>query len=428
MDKVIKPYSSGIIVISAILLFLSACGKAASASPSVGVLSVADGKSAAAGIALEQENGYDAGFKVVDTQFDIEPVDEGAPQSDIQRTIRDMVQGKVKDKDVPPLLALLGATSNEATSHAAALVNFFNVPMLIPSANGDNLFPSNNLWAFRLSAPGAAYANYLFGKVVTKQAMDAISIKPSDSVFGDPPQLKVAILYERNTFGESAAVATATAVMAQSVSIRVYDNFKPDNTDPESLKTLAKKVKDAGAQLVYLISSDPALAKNLTQTLRAVFDSRSMPIMVGQAEGFAARDFVDSKESEGVYVLRQKIDHKSCPPGVKSIYDAQSYAAVYLLDYALQQANENLSGIVKQFSLGGKSGSAIQQQREALRDALKQINVNAPCLGKVAFDNTGQNKLLNLELIRIIKGVEVDATTENFLNVLKARLAADLYQ
>lgn len=416
MRKTIMPYSFGIIVIS--VLFLSACGKAASVSPSVGVLSDVG----MAGIAREQKNGYDAGFKVADIPFAYKSIDEGAPQSDTQRLVRDMVQDPQS-----PLIAMLGGTSNDATSHAAALVNFFNVPMLIPSANGDNLFPSNNLWAFRLSAPGTDYAKYLFDNFLTKSAMDALTAPDPDSIL-PAPELKIAILYEQNTFGESAAVATATAAMAQSINIRVYSNFKPVNSDPESLKLLANKVKDERVQLIYLVSSDPALAKNLVQTMRTIFDTQSMPILIGQAEGFAAQDFIASPESEGIYVLRQQIDRANCPATIQSSYDAQSYAAVYLLDQAMQEASDNLAGAGIKFSFTSQKGPTILQQREAIRDALKTTNLNVPCLGMVAFDNTGQNKLLKLELVRITNGKAVTTLAADFLDVLKKRLENDLLQ
>ncbi len=417
MCKTVTPACSGIILISILMLSISGCGKTASTNPSIGVLSDA---AADAGIALEQKNGYDAGLGAADVQFAREDIDEGAPQSDIQRTFRAMVQDQKT-----PMVALMGGTSNSATSHAAALANFFNVPMLVPTANGDNLFPSNNLWAFRLSAPGAAYANYLFGSVLTKQDVDKI-MTPSDTALDT--ELRVAILYEQNTFGESAAVATAEAVMAQSIKIRVYGNFAPEHTDPSTLTALAEKVKEADVQLVYLICSDPALAKNLVQTFRTAFDKYSMPILVGQAAGFAARDFLDSKEAQGVYVLRQQIDRTDCPADIQSSYDAQTYAAVYLLDQAVQQANDKLAGTKKRFTLGLRSDSTIQLQREAIRDVLIQVDLNVPCLGMVAFDNTGQNKLLKLEMIHITNGTTEATSPADFLEALKNRLAFSVVQ
>jgi hypothetical protein len=78
---------------------------------------------------------------------------ESAQSDEVQVAVRELVEDE-------KVLALVGATSNEATMRAASLVNFFNLPMIVPTAGGDNLLPSNNLWAFRLSAPGSDYASY----------------------------------------------------------------------------------------------------------------------------------------------------------------------------------------------------------------------------------------------------------------------------
>lgn len=405
---------------------LAGCGKTAAVNPSIGVLSAVQTDTVVTAgsspIAQEQASGYETGLKAASLTFAPKNINETTPQGDIQRTIRDLVESPQA-----PLLAVLGATSNTATSHAASLVNFFNLPMLVPSASGDNLFPSNNLWAFRLSAPGAAYAQYLFGSVLTQQALGAGPAAANDPL-ALVPELKVAILYEQNTFGESAAVATATAAMGQSFKVGVYRNFRPDNPDPASLKDLVTQVNKKGVQLVYLIASDPAVARSLVQTFRSTFTAQTMPILVGQAGGFAALDFLSSPEAEGVYVMRQKIDRTSCPAGVKSMYDAQSYAAVYLLDQAVQQARTNLAGTGSSFSLLGRAAPTPLQQREAIRDVLKQANLDLPCLGKVAFDNAGQNKLLRLELVNVKKGQSVASSPTEFLDLLKKRLASEVLQ
>lgn len=425
-------------IIVASLLFLSGCGKSVSGSTSVGVLSdIAADVKPVAGIALEQKNGYDAGFKNAGVKFALANINEGASQGDIQSIIRN----KVEDTQ-SPLIAMLGATSNNATSHAAALVNFFNIPMLVPSANGDNLFPSNNLWAFRLGARGEDYARYLFGTVITKQAMDEIG-KSLTSVnsLGVTPQLKIAILYEQNTFGESAAVATAIAAMAQStetaattvtpatqsVYIAVYTNFKDKNPDQASLDKLVNKVKEANVQLVYLVSSDPAVAKTLMRTFRTQFDKQSLPILIGQSGGFAAQDFLASKDADGVYVLQQKIDRTDCPANIQFSYDAQSYAAVSLLSTAVQNADTTLTKKTGAwFSISWPKKITILQQREAIRDELKQFKGNVPCMGMVAFDNAGQNKLLSLELTRVKKDKVAVTSTVDFLSDLKKRFFNDL--
>jgi len=425
--------SSGMLAAFFAALFLAACGKAGTPPVSISVLSglpiqnpaaVSAGLpnatpvAAVSGIALEQQNGYGLGIKAAKVNFNVTDLNENAGQGELQRSIRNLVEDPRS-----PLLAILGATSNSETSHAAALVNFFNVPMLVPSASGDNLFPSNNLWAFRLSASGTAYANFLFGSVLTKPALDVIYTGANGAMV---PPLKVAILYEEDAFGENAAVATATAAMGQSIKVAVYGNFKASNPDPTGLKNLITSVRNSGVQLVYLVASDTSVAKNLVQTFQAVYaNSAPLPILMGQAGGFASLEFLASPEAEGVYSMRQKIETSNCPAEIKSSYDAQSYAAVYLMDQAVLLARSNLAAIPTQFSLAsltGQNGPTILQQREAIRDALKGLNMNAPCLGPVAFDTAGQNKLVQMELINVKNHQVAISSPADFENIVKTTL------
>ena len=423
----------GVLAAVFLALFLTGCGKAATPPVSISVLSgmpvqnpaaVSAGLPSAtpvvavAGIALEQQNGYTLGFNSAKVNFATTNLNENAGQGELQRSIRNLVEDPKS-----PLLAILGATSNNETSHAAALVNFFNVPMLVPSASGDNLFPSTNLWAFRLSASGTNYANYLFGSVLTKPFLDAIYTGANGAVV---PPLKVAVLYEEDSFGENAAVATAMAAMGQSIKVTGYGSFKAGNPDPTGLKNLITSFMNNGVQVVYLVVSDTPAARNIVQTFQSVYGNTApLPILVGQAGGFASLEFLASPEAEGVYIMRQKIDTSNCPAEIRSTYDAQSYASVYLMDQAVLLARSSLVAIPTQFSLAtltGQNGPTILQQREAVRDALKGLNVKAPCLGPVAFDTAGQNKLVQLELINVKNHQVVISSPTDFENIIKTAL------
>ena len=216
-------------------------------------------------IALEQHDGYALARESLENYpYEDVVVSEGNQQDDVQIAIRRMVE----DPD-NPVMGLIGATTNEGTMRAASLVNFFNVPMIVPSAVGDNILPSNNLWAFRLSAPGSAYADYLFGSLLTK---DNFGVDLDDA--NASPILNIAILYEGNTFGENAAVATARAAIQMGVGIEVYASFPPKTPDPGRLNILLNAVKDSDVHLVYLISSEPDVAITLAQLFHSGFERR----------------------------------------------------------------------------------------------------------------------------------------------------------
>ena len=373
--------------------------------------------------AAEQTAGYQELSKALDLNLKIgDSQIEPAQPDEVQVMVRSMAE---KDKAV----AILGATSNEASMRAAGLVNFLNLPMLIPTAGGDNLMPSNNLWAFRLSAPGSAYGRYLFGQIVTKSAVSQMHLD-TDVL----ESFKIAILYEQNTFGESAAVATAQTAMQQSIEIdplqslygmqiAVYGSFPDRALDAERIKALVGQVKENGVQLVYLVASDNAIAAQLVRAFVSAYaaDQTPLPILVGQSGAFASAAFEQSTEAKDVYILRQFWDKKSCPAGITSLYAGQSYAAAYLLNQSVRFVLDSTPQTVP--SLAQKSSAdQLSAFRESLREKLKDSQLNLPCLGMVSFDTNGQNKNLQFEFVKVDAGAEKTVSVEQFLEILRARI------
>jgi ABC-type branched-subunit amino acid transport system substrate-binding protein len=351
--------------------------------------------------AVEQHTGYLlARQSITGTTFADKEYSEGNQQDDIQMNMRKMVE-------TDRVVAVVGTSTNTSTMRAASLVNFFSLPMIIPSAVGDNLLPSNNLWAFRLSAPGSAYASYLFGTLIKTPpaASPSGAAAPTPAANAAAQQgIRLAIIYEANTFGESAAVATAHAAMKQAMNIVTYSSFAADNPDVTKINDLADAAKTGQAQIVYLVSSDPGVAKMLAGAFKN--QTGYAPLLIGQAGGFANQAFLTSPQAEGVYVLRQELNRSSCPADINSTDQAQNFAAINLLDQAVQEAGKSFAKPWwNLFPAQNLDATQLPLMREKVRDALKTFNADLPCMGKVAFDNTGQNKLLKFELVTIRSGM-----------------------
>ena len=401
-----------------ILLLLSGCKRSETAKMPVGGLWAAsatngeiDWKTASL-LAQEQYAGFDLANE--DAGFVEYSFAEGNRKDDVQMVVRAMVEGQ-QDPKTAPVVAILGGTTNEATTRAASLANFFNVPMIVPSASGDNLLSTTNLWAFQLSAPDSAYANYILGSVLTRQVLS------SGLEDGFIPELRIAIFYEQNTYGESAAVATATQALKQEFEVVVYEKFDTDEPDASGLRILANKVIDLDAQVVFVISSKPEVAQQIVQTFTSLLDSLSMPVMIGMAGGFTSQEFLESPQAESVYVLRQQISEVNCPKEIDSLYTAQSYAAVRLLEYAVEEAAKTNLDLSK-LSLDTVQVDELAVKREAVRDALKVANLELPCLGRVAFDNNGQNKQLRFEIIETQGSSNSRMPLDEFVLVVKQKL------
>ena len=152
-----------------------------------------------------------------------------------------------------------------------------------------------------------------------------------------------------------------------------------------------------------------------------------MPILVGQAGGFASTEFLESDSNADIYVIRQQLQTGSCPAEIHSHYEAQTYAAVQLLEQAVLQVKENQPEI--KFSVFSRDKIAeLAAYRENVRDVLKQIDLNIPCLGQVAFDNTGQNKYLQFELVIAQDDHLVILSTDDFLSIVNQKSALGTIQ
>lgn len=402
-----------IILLLVIIPALAGCSKLASSSSTVGVLSASTLDNSVptdiTSIANEQIAGYKQAEAAKNNHMQLEYTFEDDPHNDIQVLIRNLAQDKKQ-----PVDAIIGATANDITLQIAGLVNFFQVPMLIPTADGEALFPSNNLWAFRLSAPSSAYASYLFTTVLNQTNLGVLSTSANANL-----GLSIAILYEQNTFGETAAVATAQAALAQGISIADYENFPVENPSIEELTTLANNVRSQNPTLVYLIASVPATAEALIGALGTsdtTFPSTT-PIILGQAGAFTSESFLNSAQANGIYILRQKWNKDNCPADLTSYYQAQAYGTTVLLNYAVGLTNQTMAAD-KKWYVRTSSADELVKFREALRDNLKATNMNVPCFGNVAFDTTGQNKSLEFELITEKNGNTSLVSAKDFITLV----------
>ena len=409
-------FALGSLVI-ATLMGLSACSRAGSLSetgyPIGGVWNVPaeDGNAdweAASLLAQEQHAGFLLANETAD--FNVYTFGEGNQQDDVQTAVRSMVEGQAEGAD-EPVAALLGATSNEATTRTVALANFFNVPMIVPGASGDNLLSDTNLWAFQLSASNSSYAEYLLNSVLNKRVVY------QGYEEGFEPELRIAILYEQNTYGETAAVSTATAAMEESYSIVLYDKFPAETPSPARLRALVNLALDKDAQMVVMISSNPDVAQALTETFAELSAPQLRPLLVGLASGFTSGQFMASELLDTTYVLRQQMDAASCPAEIESLYAAQNYAAVNLLSAAVTEVDTTASLEEKKLAINTEDEKLVLY-REALRDAIKETDIELPCLGRTAFDNAGQNKFLEFEIVT----ADQILTAQDFVALVRSKI------
>jgi ABC-type branched-subunit amino acid transport system substrate-binding protein len=417
----IRRHGLNIITELCIAVCIVGCSKVAIGNSSIGVLTgdfTGSDTKAADALAMEQQTGFLLGLKDGTNGFKLVQKNEGDQEDDVQTAIRDMVE---EDQ----IVALLGGTSNEATMRSASLTNFFNVPMVIPNADGENVIPSNNLWVFRLSAPSSAYGKYIFSDIIPKSNPASAENNGDDSSTSQSGIVKLAIIYEKNTFGENAAVETAQIALDQSVKVVYYESFTTGSDNADEIIALAHNVNQSGANLVYVISDITSEALSVSSALIDSFGSGLAPIILGQGSGFDSQEFLASGKVNGVYVIRQAIDSTDCPTDVDTIAKARSYASIFLLEEAITQANKDLFSTGWISNLKDRNTDLLGSRREKIRDTLKQTDTTLPCLGHVSFDNTGVNKSFSFEIIQAEKGKTTIINADQLKTVIEQLIAKD---
>ena len=223
------------------------------------------------------------------------------------------------------------------------------------------------------------------------------------------PEVRLAILYEKDTFGESAAVAAVNDAMNQKLKIGFYGSFEPVNPNLNNLKLQAEEIANKNIHLIYLISNEPQTAIQLVKALRENIPADEIPILLGQSGAFASQEFLNAPEAQNMLILRQKIISDHCPS--KFLIQAESYASIELLNYAIQKAKSDAGNVYTK--------QTIAQKRDAVRNVLKETsNKTVSCLGVVSFDNTGQNTNLDFELLKVTSGGFISIEADDLKSLL----------
>lgn len=304
------------------------------------------------------------------------------------------------------VLAILGGTTNDATMRAAAIASYFEVPLLIPATTGDEITQRGNQWAFRLSASNQSGAGEAFGMIRSELGAGA----------------DVAILYEQTSYGESSAVAAATAAMAQDLEVNGYFSFSAQNED---FTALAKQVNDLKPEVVYIISSGEVQASGLLEALQS--QRHSANLVIGHGPGFTERSFLfDGKEEIYPYldhlilvvnwspdlpwrgmdqfahdfeVYSQENGQNGARPIIRNV---ESYTALHLMAGTLNQLTLIAPNGKKAPDL---TGDRLKECREELALALRNLDADQreTLLGPVIFDGSGQNRQGSV-LVQILDG------------------------
>ncbi len=380
------------VVVSLLILLIAACQSRPSgpACPiQIGVITSQTGRHASGGresirgykMALDEIN---AAGGILDCQVELVVKDDQSLPYRAQLSVKELVN----DERVP---VILGAYSSAATMPAVGVAAAYQVPFVVPTASSDLVTGHGYRWVFRIIAPASGYANTALDFV--QQRQEALGLE------------SLAIIYDDSLYGESAAVAAATGASERDLKVVAYESYV-STTD---LEALVRRVKVADPDVVYLASYLEE-AKRLMEL--AAEQQLNPQIYLGHAGGFIMLEFLEAgRYAEYVIGTAQwakdvkwqdangqtaaEFDQRfteryGVAPGMRS---AQTYTALYVVKDALERAGAGQT-------LDWTDSESV---RLAIRDALRETDMEQTIFGPIQFDQLGQNDHPVL-LIQVVNG------------------------
>jgi branched-chain amino acid transport system substrate-binding protein len=331
----------------------------------IGVVTSLTGSNAAFGQA--HKNGYTIALEEINAKGGLLGKQVELDYYDDQSRPDQAVQGisKLVDQDRVPIV--LGAYSSESTRAIVPVVTQKQVPLIIPTAVADNVMESNSPWIVRICAGSGSFAT---------ATLDFLKNN------GDPK--KLAIVSENTNFGQANNKSMTEAAKAAGLDLVDGESYQASSPD---YKSLLQRVKGKNPEVIYFASYLLDASTLMRQSEQLDLNPK---YYTSAGTGFAAAEFPTTDKGAGKYAEytfsvsqwlpsakwkgSQEFDQKYFKlAGSHPAYHAmEAYAVLLVAAAAIQNAKSD--------------------QAQAIRDALKQVDLPETPFGPVKFDAHGQNQ------------------------------------
>jgi branched-chain amino acid transport system substrate-binding protein len=245
-------------------------------------------------------------------------------------------------QDKVPLVT--GGYSSSVTFSAAQVAQKYRVPFLVNTGSVDKITEpesfnltvndADKFYIYRLNPPVSEYAGSL-------STFLSDVVKPA-SVF---------ILHENTAFGSKATESFAKSCKEMGIEVKGSESYAEGTVD---FKPLLMKVKESGAELVYMTSyvMDAAMLMKQSRELKLY-----PGLFVGNGAGYTMPAFKENAGVASEKVISSTLWHQTLPiPGAQEYYDkytakfgsgkppdyhgAEAYAAAYVIKDTLTRAKK----------------------------------------------------------------------------------------
>ncbi len=330
----------------------------------IGVITSLTGSNAAFGQA--HKNGYTIAVEEINAKGGLLGKKIELDYYDDQSKPDQAVQGvsKLVDQDHVPII--LGAYSSESTRAIVPVVTQKQIPLIMPTAVADNVMETGSPWVFRICAGSGSYA---------LATLDFLKNN------GDPKTL--AIIYENTNFGQAnnkSMAAAATAAGLNLVDSEAYQASSPD------YKSVLQRVKGKNPEVIYFASY---LLDASTLMHQAEQVSLNPKYYTSAGTGFAAAEFPTPDKGAGKYA-EYTFSVSQWLPSARWKGSAD-FDQKYFKLAGSHPAYHGMESYAALMTAAAAIENAKSAQPQAIRDAIKALNIADTPFGPVKFDAKGQN-------------------------------------
>ena len=308
------------------------------------------------------------------------------------------------------ILMTIGASSDEKTMYTAMEMEYFQIPMLIPFADGDLVVKNSENrgnYTVRLTPDAEQYANFFGTKLLSSSLFEVINLVLFNNGVIPDYDIDVAVFFMDNFNGHNMAVQITQSIMDNDYNIEVYEPFelnKLKSVVSNQWQTHEEKLE--AAEVVIIIAEDYDSLADLSDVYKLWSDRGLSPsfITVGYRPDYDDRDLLNASN---LFMVVPDINFTKCPADVNTRPMAMGYAAGYItskaLETALSKTPAEPHGIQRLFMSPEQRMESHQnhltQFRSAIISAMLSIDEDVPCYGNVDL-STDSTDWINLSLVR----------------------------
>ncbi len=356
------------LLVISVIVFWAACQKSRGPEGNVlriGVITSLTGSNAAFGQA--HKNGYTIALGEINARGGVlgKPVE--LDYYDDQSRPDQAVQGvsKLVDQDRVPIV--LGAYSSESTRAIVPVLTQKQVPLIIPTAVADNVMESNSPWIVRICAGSGSFAT---------ATLDFLKNN------GNPR--KLAIVSENTNFGQANNKSMTEAAKAAGLDVVDSESYQASSPD---YKSLLQRVKGTNPEVIYFASYLLDASTLMRQSEQLNLNPK---YYTSAGTGFAAAEFPTPDKGAGKYA-EYTFSVSQWLPSAKW-KGSQEFDQKYVKLAGSHPAYHAMEAYAVLLVAAAAINNAKSEQPQAIRDAIRQVDLPDTPFGPVKFDAHGQNQ------------------------------------